>query len=691
MSINDQSFKEKYEHALRLMRDGLFEKAEVVLECLLGSRVNSVPLRLTLGDCARKSNRIHRAGEWYGSVLEIDPDNFAALCNYGSVMLAEKKFNDAEAHFREAIRVNSEKKQLLTSLGTALFEQKRYDEAAECFKDAIAGGVSDITSGIALLRALLMGGKCDQAKELIDTISIQFPGSPQLYNATGNAYRECGNETIARDYYVKALQLQPDYSEAHYNLGCILRQWNSLDEAMSCFKNAVRFDPRNITAIIDYGETLQIMGQCDDAERQFTNALSIDSNCAIAWDNLLVSMLYNPRYSGEQVCAAHTDWGRAITQQVHLEKRAHTLRGDDQPIRIGYVSPDFCKHPAAQILEQIVKLHDRTRFTVYCYAQIRYDDEKTSMFRTNCDQWRDITSMSDDDSVELIRKDQIDILVDCAGHMAGNRLGIFARHSAPVQISGFGYPATTGLPSIDYYITDAICEPVDRTERSVEKYLRMDNGFFTWIPPVDAPDCAPLPFLKNKFVTFGSLHTTARLNWEVVRLWADLMNKCDNSRIILFRTTLTDSITRCLVQWFEEGRVDRERITFSKTVPSGHYLSIYDQIDLSLDTFPWSGHITACESLWMGVPVITFKGDTHASNMVSSLMNRIGLGDFVADSKNAVNDIARSFIDKPEYLQDLRRSMRHRLLSSPVCAHEKWVRELEQKYSQLLSEMKMTL
>jgi predicted O-linked N-acetylglucosamine transferase (SPINDLY family) len=683
MSIHEECFSEQYEHALRLMRDGLFEKAEVVIECLLSGRVNSVPLRLTLGDCARKSNNLHRAGEWYRSVLEIDPNNFAAHCNYGSVMLVEKKFNVAEEHFREAIRINSEKKQLLNSLGTAIFEQKRYDEAAECFREAMAGGVSDIPSGIALLRALLMGGKIDQAKGLIDTLSIQFSGSPQLYNATGNAYREFGDEVTARDYYVKALQFQPDYAEAHYNLGCIMRQWNLLDEAMGCFKNAVKFDPLNVTAVVDYGETLQIIGLCDDAESAFKKALSIDSTCSIAWDNMLVSMLYNPRYSGEQVLNAHSEWGGVVNKHVHAGKRVHLSRDNDRLIRIGYVSPDFCKHPAAPILEQVVKLHDRTQFTVYCYAQIRYDDEKTEIFRKSCDQWRNITSMSDDDAIDLITNDQIDILVDCAGHMAGNRLGIFSKRPAPVQISGFGYPASTGLPSIDYYITDAICEPVDQKSEDDVKFLRMDNGFFTWVPPVNAPDIMSLPLLRNSYVTFGSLHTTARLNRDVVRLWADLVKKCENSRMILFRTTLTDSIVQRLIQWFEEGGVDRERITFSKTVSSGLYLSIYDQIDISLDTFPWSGHITACESLWMGVPVITLKGDTHASNMVPSLMNRIGLVEFVADSKDAAVDIARSVIDRPEYLQELRHSMRERLLNSPVCAHEKWVRELEQKYIQV--------
>lgn len=159
MSLNDETFKEEYEHALRLMRDGQFEKAETILEYLLNSWTHSVPLHLTLGDCARKAGRMHHAGEWYKSVLELDPDNFAAHCNYGSVMLVEKQFITAEEHFREAIRINPGKKQLFASLGTAIFEQKRFSEAAKYFREAQAGGSYDIHNGIALLRALLMGGR----------------------------------------------------------------------------------------------------------------------------------------------------------------------------------------------------------------------------------------------------------------------------------------------------------------------------------------------------------------------------------------------------------------------------------------------------------------------------------------------------------------------------------------------------
>ncbi len=683
MAMHEQNFNQQYEHALKLMRDGLFEKAETILELLLSGSVHSVQLRLTLGDCSRKSNRFLRAGEWYRSVLELDPDNFAAHCNYGSVMLLEKQYKEAEEHFRDAIRINPGKKQLYTSLGTALFEQKRFSEAAACFRKAPGEGRTDLHNGIALLRALLLGGELDQVKALIETLTIEFPGSPQLFNATGNAYRESGDETLARDYYVKALQLQPDYAEAHYNLGCILRQWNKLDDALICFKNALKFDPENLSAMVDYGETLQIMGLCDEAESVLKNSLSVDPVCTIVWDNLLVSMLYNPRYTGMQICKAHDEWGRAQSMSERRHAINHSL--DNQQLRIGYVSPDFCKHPAAPILEKVIKLHDRTRFTVYCYAQIRFDDEKTAMFRNSCDQWRDITSMCDDAASEIITNDQIDILVDCAGHMAGNRLGIFAKRPVPIQISGFGYPAATGLRSIDYHITDAICEPFDVQHDCIGDSIRMENGFFTWVPPADAPDIVTSPYVKKKYITFGSLHTTARLNREVIRLWTDILKKIENSRMILFRNTLTESIIRRLSQWFEEGGVERNRITFSNTLPSGHYLSIYDEIDLSLDTFPWSGHITACESLWMGAPVITFKGDSHASTMVTSLMNRIGLGEFVADSRAEVVGIARLLIDKPEYLQEIRLTMRQRLLESPVCAHEQWVRELEQKYLQVLS------
>lgn len=684
MDIHNNSSKKRYVAAVNLMKAGLYQQAEELLAYDLATDKSSIPFRMASGECARKQNNSTLAGQWYRSVLDIDPDNFAARCNYGSVMLIEKRYPEAEVQFREAIRINPEKKQVFSGLGTALLEQGRYSDAVECFSKARHGSVHDVQLDVSLLRALLMSKKTADVELLIQSLTEQFSRNSAVYNAIGNAFRESGDDERAKQFYVKALQIQPDNAESHYNLGCIMRSWNRLDEALSCFNNALRFKLLNTAVLVDTGEVLQLMGECDEAEKRFRKALTLDPGCTIAFDNLLVAMLYNPRYSVHEVYNAHREWGQTIDVHASAQRMHVSTVKNEQRVRVGYLSPDFCKHPTASFLAPVIKLHDRERFTVYCYCQQRYDDEKTTMFKKTADHWREISNLNDMEASTLIKNDQIDILVDCAGHMAGNRLGIFALHPALVQLAGFGYPSTTGLSAIDYRISDIACEPVTLQTLCTEKVLYMNNGFFTYHPPADAPAVTPLPSLDNGIVTFGSLHTTARLNREVIRLWAVLLNEISNSRLILFRTTLTNSISERIAGWFEEDGIELNRVTFSNTVPSGHYLSMYKDIDISIDTFPWSGHTTACESLWMGVPMVTFRGDHHAAAMVASLMERISLKEFVADSINQYIDVARAAVSDLPRLNNLRNTMRQRLLQSPVCENLQWVRELEEKYLQVL-------
>lgn len=684
MAIHSNNSNKKFETVLNLMKAGQYAQVEELLGQNPGIDTSSIPSRLVLGECARKQNKISLAGQWYKSVLEIDPDNFAARCNYGTVMLLERRYSEAETQFLEALRINPAQKPVFSSLGTALFEQGKYDDAIECFSKARNATAGDMHNDISLLRALLMSKKLTGAEQLVQTLLLQFPRQSQVYNAIGNAFRESGDDGSAKEFYVKALQHQPDNGESHYNLGCIMRQWNKLDEALACFNNALRFRLSNTTVLVDTGEVLQLMGECDEAEKRFREALALDPGCSIALDNLLVSMLYSSRYSVTEVYNAHKEWGSTKSAYAAVDGIHITAVKNEQQVRVGYLSPDFCKHPTSSLLAPVIRLHDREKFTVYCYSQQRYDDEKTVIFKNHTDYWREISHMNDIDAYTAIKNDQLDILVDCAGHMAGNRLGIFALRPAPVQISGFGYPSTTGLPSMDYRITDTICEPVALQQLCNEKLLFLDNGFFTYDPPADAPDIVPLPSLDNGDITFGSLHTTARLNRDVIRLWAALLGEIPGSRLILFRTTMTKNVSERIAGWFDEEGIEKNRITFSNSLVSGNYLTTYNEIDISLDTFPWSGHTTACESLWMGVPMITLRGDHHAARMVSSLMERIGLPEFVADSKDEYIGAARSAASDLHRLNALRISMRQRLLQSPICENLQWVRELEKKYLQIL-------
>jgi protein O-GlcNAc transferase len=291
--------------------------------------------------------------------------------------------------------------------------------------------------------------------------------------------------------------------------------------------------------------------------------------------------------------------------------------------------------------------------------------------------------MTDDQLTQRIRQDKIDILIDCAGHMGGNRLGVFAGRAAPVQVSAFGYPCTSGLKSIDYRMTDNVTDNNLSQKYYTEKLLFTDTCFCTFATPSDAPDTGPLPALKNGFITFGSLHTTSRLNRAVIELWAVILNKIKSSHLIIFRTTLTRSVINRLNSWFRESAVDLSKIEYLSEIPQKGYLDIYNRIDCQLDTFPWSGHTTACESLWMGVPVITLCGDRYASRMVSSVLYHCGMKEWICGSKEEYVQKAINAAYEIEKLKKTRTDLRSEVIKSELMNNARYTEEIEKQYRKI--------
>jgi len=270
----------------------------------------------------------------------------------------------------------------------------------------------------------------------------------------------------------------------------------------------------------------------------------------------------------------------------------------------------------------------------------------------------------------------VDILIDCAGHMAENRLGIFVMKPAPVQFSSFGYPCTTGLEQIDYRIADNITDPETDPDFYSEHLIKLKSGFCCFAPPCDAPDIGPLPAISSGYITFGSTHTLARLNLKVIELWAKVLASVENSRLLIFRNVLSPSIILKLKETFKINGIEEERILFSSEVPRQGHLQVYNFIDVTLDTFPWSGHTTACESMWMGVPVITLRGDRHSGRMVSSVLSMAGLDEFICETpRQYINTVCKLASDI-NHLQEIRKTIRGKMLTSRLCDSEKFCLEI---------------
>jgi protein O-GlcNAc transferase len=294
--------------------------------------------------------------------------------------------------------------------------------------------------------------------------------------------------------------------------------------------------------------------------------------------------------------------------------------------------------------------------------------------------------LTDLEIANLVRQDGIDILVDLAGHTAKSRLRFFAHQPALVQVTYLGYPYTTGLSTIQYRLTDAVADPPGEPTCHTEELIRLPQGFCCYAPPTNAPESGPLPAQQAGYVTFGSLHALQRLNADVLDLWAAVLRAVPTSQLLIFRHTLQGKMKENLHRQLVERGIDTSRIklrnAFSKEDTS-RYLTVYQAVDISLDTFPWSGHTTACESLWMGVPVITLRGTRHAGRMVASVLTHLGLPDLIADTPEQYIEKAAQLAQDIDRLAKLRSELREKVKNSPLCDGKGFTRSLEEAYREM--------
>jgi predicted O-linked N-acetylglucosamine transferase (SPINDLY family) len=341
-------------------------------------------------------------------------------------------------------------------------------------------------------------------------------------------------------------------------------------------------------------------------------------------------------------------------------------------------------HAVGFFFDPILSNHDREQFEVYCYSQDFIIDDLTRRFQSLAQGWRSIKGRSDQQVAEQVRGDGIDILVDLAGHTANNRLRVFAFKPAPIQVTYLGYPNTTGLSTVDYRFTDEVADPLGEPVCHTEELVRLPNGFCCYSPVPPAPEVGPPPLKQNGFFTFGSTHHLAKLNDAVLDLWCEVLRSVPKSRLLVFRDTLTGKGKEELHRRFTKRGISGERIQLDP--PPGcekSHFTIYNFIDLVLDAFPFTGHTTVVESLWMGVPAVTLLGNRFAGRMAASVLTRVGLNELIAKTSKQYVSAASECASDPERIEQWRFSSRERMRASPLCNGREFTRGLEDAYRKM--------
>ncbi len=605
-----------------------------------------------LGNALTDVGRVEDAVAAFRHALQLDPAHARARRNLGNALLRLGRLDEAETHCQEAIRLQPNYAKAHSTLGLVLLKRGRPADAAACWQTALHCDPRDAEAYSNLGIALRDLAHFDEAVVCCRRALELRPDFAEAYNNLGNALSELGRVTEATDAYEKALALRPGFTEARNNLGTSYEKTGRLADALACYRAALDARP-------DYRS---------------------------AHDNLIIALQYDGCQSPADVFAEHRRWAeRHAAAPAGPSPVFANSRDPERRLKVGYVSPDFKLHPIPFFIESVLAAHDRARVHVTCYVDALRPDAVTQRLRSVADEWRDVTGLPDVEAAERVRRDGIDLLVDLAVHAPQNRLSMFARRPAPVLVSYLGYAGTTGVPAIDYRLTDEHVDPPGLTEAfNTEELVRLPHCFCCYRPPSEAPPVGPLPALASGQVTFASLNRLAKITPEVIGLWCRVLKGVPGSRLMLQASGLSDAGVHAAIEaQFARHGVGRDRLLLAGWGSFSDYLNHFQSADVGLDTFPFNGHTTTCHTLWMGMPVVVLAGRTSVARVGVSLLRNLGLDELIAETPDGYVEAACRLAADLGRLRELRAGMRARMTTSPLLDGPGFTRRLETAYREM--------
>lgn len=582
-----------------------------------------------------QSGRLDQAAQCYRQVLQVAPRDIDALHLLGVTAHQLGRHSEAVRLIRDALAIDGTKANFHNSLGVVNLAIGSLSEAAACFQQAatLDRNLPEAHNnlGLTLLGQRRMAEAVSAFKHAVNL----KPDYAAAYNNLGTAFYALGRNADAVASYERALQLNGDLWEAYFDLGNAHYRLGQLEKAVACFTRARGLVPKSYNNL----------------------------------GNALLLLHYRAGITLDELAAAHSEFDRAFGTALSKAWKPHDNdRDPERRLKVGFLSPDLHTHPVGFFIVGLLKNIDQKQLEIICYSNSSLSDDLTARIRSCTSLWRDVWECGDEQLDAQIREDGIDILFDLAGHTQGNRLLVFARRPAPLQMSWAGYPGTTGLEAIDYILADRNEIPLDAEIHYRERVLRMPDDYVCYEPPPYSPDVSPLPALTRPFVTFGSFNNPAKLNPEVVALWARILDRVPESHLILRYQGLDDpDLADRLRSQFAGRGVDPKRVSLEGKLPHPQLLSLYAEVDIALDPFPYNGGLTTLEALWMGVPVVTWPGETFAGRHSLTHLSTIGLTETIARDPDHYVDLAASLAGDLPRLASLRTGLRDRVASSPLC------------------------
>lgn len=491
-----------------------------------------------------------------------------------------------------------------------------------------------------------------------------------------------GAEATCRAVLVHALR----HSEAIHLLGVIAHISGFDEQAVEYYTMAINApgandSPRYVLFLSNRGNSYLKLGEIDRAFADFDQALALQPTLRLAHSNKLFALNFRSGVDPMTIHGSHVMWGRTFADPfTPMSKAFANVADPERRLRIGYVSPDFRRHAVSFFFEPMHDHHDRDRYEIWLYSCRPHEDEFTVRLRERAQGFRGLAGLDDLSAARLIEADGIDVLIDLAGHTAENRLGVFARRPAPVQITYLGYPATTGMRAMDYRISDALADPPGLTERHyLETILRLERCLWCYRPPASCAPPGPLPALENGFITFGSFNNVAKLGPESIALWAGVLHAVPGARLVIAPVESWDVRLRISEELDALG-IDAARVTFKGKHAQPQFFELRREVDIGLDSYPCHGGTTTCETLWMGVPVVSLIGRSFPSRAGATLLQAVGLEALATQDPAAYVAAAAALAGDLPALAAMRAGMRERIERSPLRDEAGFTRGMERLY-----------
>ena len=657
----------------------------------------------------------------FKNALKLAPQVPALHLNLGVCLQALGSLTEAESAYRQAIALNTGFPEAHWHLGSVLEQQGRLTEAVEANRRALKLAPESCQASHNLGSALLGLGRNEEAIPAFRKAIRFCPNLADAYGCLGLALFHVGRLDEALAIEQQALRHQPDYALAHSSLAMILNALGRHDEAIAEGLRALELNPTDTKVLLSLSDAMKGKGFVVDTPESFDQALTeyilreeddgagrmaafhlrLATICRVsgahavavqhyrkvltlepdnlqAFSEFLFALNYHLDHSSAEMLR------EARQYDVQVRARANPYRSwpnppdPTRPLRVGLVSGDLGRHPVGYFLAGPVETIDPAKIELIAYSTRALNDGQAERLKKALPVWRDVGTLTDQQLAEQIRADHVDVLVDLAGHTAHNRLPVFALRPAPVQAAWLGYFATTGVEAIDWILADRWVLPASEESHFTERPWRLPDSYYCFAPPRYELPVGELPAWRNGCVTFGCFNNAAKLNARVIACWSRLLHAVQGSRLFLkYRQFGDPSYKAAMVALFERHGIAAARLLMEGQSSRIDYFRAYNQVDIALDPFPYPGGTTSIEGLWMGVPVLTLKGDRFIGHQGETILHSLGLPDWIAADEEDYVAKAAAFASDLDELARLRQGLRVQLLASPLCDAPRFARHLE--------------